>query len=171
VSCGGLVGSGYGEAEAGHVGVDGFVFTGGDLVGFVPDAYGSVSSDVLVEGLPCGEVGGVAGLGVIDKMVEGAPVLGDHDSGPVDGGEAAEEAEGRVGVEFTQHGAHGGGDGKPFVRHQETVDAHADEEDDEGAFDAGGEPARVDGRHCEELYRMGDKRLFSLSSGRILLTS
>jgi hypothetical protein len=59
--------TGLGEAEAGHVGVDALILTGGDLVGFVPDAYGTVSSDVLVEGLPCGEVGGVAGLGVVDE--------------------------------------------------------------------------------------------------------
>jgi len=84
--------TGLGEAEAGHVGVDTLILTGGDLVGFVPDAYGSVSSDVLVEGLPCGEVGGVAGLGVVDEVVEGAPVLGDHDAGKVDGRESTEEA-------------------------------------------------------------------------------
>jgi len=77
VAGGGFVGTtGQGEAEAGHVGVDALILTGSDLVGFVPDAYGAVSSDVLVEGLPCGEVGGVARLGVIDKLVEGAPVIG-----------------------------------------------------------------------------------------------
>ena len=147
VSGGGFVGAGDGEAEAGHVGVDGLVLAVGDLVGFVPDAYGAVVADALVEGLPGGEVGGVARLGVVDEVVEGAPVLGDHDSGPVDGGEAAEEAEGWVGVELAEHGTHGAGGGKPLVEGEEPVDAEADEEDDEGAFDAGGVAAWVDGGH------------------------
>lgn len=141
------MGTGDGEAEEGHVGVDAFVLSSGDLVGFVPDSDGAVAADALVEGLPSGKVGGFVGLGVVDEVVEAAPVLGDHDSAPVDGGEAAEEAEGWVGVELAKHGAHGDGGGKPFVRGEQAVDAHADEEDDERAFDAGGEAAWVDGRH------------------------
>jgi hypothetical protein len=155
VSGGGFVGTGDGQAEAGHVGVDGFVFSGGDLVGFVPDADGVVVADVLVEGLPCGEVGGVTGLGVVDELVEAAPVLGDHDAGPVDGGEAAEEAQGRVGVELAEHGAHRFADGEPFVDGEEAVDAKADEENDEGAFDVGGVSACVDGRHVDRMILIG----------------
>jgi hypothetical protein len=147
VSGGGFVGAGEGEAEAGHVRVDGLVLACGDLIGFVPDADGAVVSDTLVEGLPCGEVGGGAGLGVVDEVVEAAPVLGDHDAGPVEGGEAAEEAEGWVGVELAEHGAHGFADGEPLIEGEEAVDAKADEEDDEWAFDAGGEAAWVEGGH------------------------
>jgi hypothetical protein len=147
VSGGGLVGAGEGEAEAGHVGVDGLVVAGGDLEGLVPDADGAVGAYALVEGFPGGKVGGGAGLGVVDEVVEAAPVLGDHDAGPVDGGEAAEKAEVGVGVELPEHGAHGFGDGEPLVEGEEAVDAEADEEDDEGAFDAGGEAAWVEGGH------------------------
>jgi hypothetical protein len=54
--------------------------TGGNLIGFVPDAYGSVSSDVLIEGLPCGEVGGVARLDerTVDMGGESACMDGGH---------------------------------------------------------------------------------------------
>jgi hypothetical protein len=147
VSGGGFVGAGDGEAEAGHVGIDGLGLAGGDLVGFVPDADGAIIADALVEGLPGGEVGGVAGLGVVDELVEAAPVLGDHDSAPVEGGEAAKKAEGWVGVELAEHGAHGFGGGEPLVDGEQAVDAEADEEDDEGAFDAGGVAAWVEGGH------------------------
>jgi len=54
VSYGGFLGSDQGEAGAGHIGVDGFVLDGGDLVGFVPDADGAVIADVLIEVLPGG---------------------------------------------------------------------------------------------------------------------
>ena len=84
--------AGEGEAEARHVDVDGLVLVGGDLVGFVPDADATVVADALVEGLPCREVRCVALLSVGDEVVEAAPVLGDHNAGPVEGGEAAEEA-------------------------------------------------------------------------------
>jgi hypothetical protein len=147
MSGGGFLGSGQAEAEAGHIDVDGLVLAGGDLVGFVPDADGAVAADVLVEGLPGREVCGVAGLGVVDEVVEAAPVLGDHDAGPVERGEAAEEAEFGVGVELLEHGGHGFGDREPLVEGEQAVDAKADEEDDEGAFDAGGEAACVDGGH------------------------
>ena len=92
VSGSGFVGSGWGESEAGHIGVYALILAGGDLVGFVPDADGSIASDVLIEGFPCGEVGCIARLGVVDEVVEGAPVLGDHDAGHVEGGESAEKA-------------------------------------------------------------------------------
>ncbi len=39
VSGGRFVGTGDGEAEAGHVGVDAFVLAGGDLIGFVIACY------------------------------------------------------------------------------------------------------------------------------------
>jgi hypothetical protein len=147
VSDGGFVGAGEGETKAGHVVVDRLILAGGDLVGFVPDADGAVVADALVEGLPGGEVGGVAGLRVVDEVVEAAPVLGDHDSAPVEGGETAEEAEGRVGVKLVEHGAHGFRGGEPLAWGEEAVDAKADEEDDEGAFDAGGVTAWMESGH------------------------
>jgi hypothetical protein len=147
VSGGGFVGSGEGEAEAGHVVVDALVLTGGDLVGLVPDAYGSVAADVLVESLPCGEVCGVAGLGVVDEVVEGAPVLSDYDPGHVEGGESAEEAEFGFGVELAKHGAHGFCGGKPFAKGEETIDTKAYKKDDKGPVDMRGESTCVDGGH------------------------
>jgi len=42
VPCSGFMSSRNGEAEAGHVGVDGLILTVSDLVGFVPDADGAV---------------------------------------------------------------------------------------------------------------------------------
>ena len=104
----------------------------------MPDADSAVGADALVEGLPCGEVSGVAGLGIGDEMVEATPVLGDHDSTPVKGGVGGQEAERWVGEEFVEHGTHGLGCGKPLANGEKSVDAKADEEDDEGAFDGGG---------------------------------
>jgi hypothetical protein len=149
VSGGGFVGSGLGETEAGHIGVDALILAGGDLIGLVPDAYGSIAADVLVEGLPCGEVSGVARLGVVDEVVEGAPVLSDHDAGHVEGGESAEEAEFRVCIELAEHRAHGSCCGKPFANSEETVDTKADKKDNEGTFDVGGEPTCMDGGHLD----------------------
>jgi hypothetical protein len=100
------------------------------------------------------EVGGVAGLGVGDEMVEAAPVLGEHNSAPVEGGVGGEEAEKWVGVELVEHGAHSFGGGEPLVDGKQAVDAKPDEEDDEGAFDAGGVTAWVEGGHMGgSLYR------------------
>ena len=150
----GFVGASDREAEAGHVVVDALRLAVGDLVGFVPDADGAVFADALVEGLPGGKVGGVAGLGVGDEMVEAAPVLGEHNSAPVEGGVGGEKAEGWVGVEFVEHGAHGFGGGKPLVDREQAVDAKADEEDHEGPFNAGSVTAWVEGRHMGgSLYR------------------
>ena len=147
VSDGGFVSAGEGEAEAGHVDVDGLVLSGADLIGLVPDADGAIVAYALVEGLPGGKVCGVAGLRIVDEVVEAAPVLGDHDAGPVEGGEASEEAEFRVGVELLEHGGHGFGDGEPLVEGEDAVDAKADEENNERTLDAGGVATCLDGRH------------------------
>jgi hypothetical protein len=64
VSGSGFVSAGDGEAEARHVGVGGLILAVGNLIGFVPDAYGTVVAYVLIEGLPGGEANGVAGLGL-----------------------------------------------------------------------------------------------------------
>ena len=157
-----------GEAEAGHVVVDALGLAVGDLVSFVPDSDSAVFADTLVECLPGGEVGGVAGLGVGDEMVEASPVLGEHDSAPIEGSVGGEKTEGRVGVEFVEHGAHGFGGGEPLVDGEQAVDAKADEEDDERAFDACGVTAWVEGGHMGgSLYRSypvlfaGGRRRFS----------
>ena len=145
--------AGEGEAEAGHVDVDGLVLVGGDLVGFVPDADGAVVADALVEGFPCGEVRGVALLGISNEVVEASPVLSHGDAAPVDGRVACEEAQLRVGVKFAEHGWHGFGYEGPLVEGEETVDAKAYEEDDEGPFDARGKTAWMDDGHMRRLYR------------------
>ena len=103
----------------------------------------------LVEGLPGGKVFGAPGLGVGDEVVEAAPVLGDHDTAPLDGAAGGEEAEFGVGVELV---AHTPGGGEPFARSEEAVDAQADEEDDQRTFDAGGVAAWVEGGHMGKGY-------------------
>lgn len=147
VTGGGDMVSGESEAHAGCVVVDALVLASSDLVGFVPDAYRAVGAHAAVEGCPRGEMVGVAGLGVGDEMVEAAPVLSDHDSAPIYGGMGGEEAGFRIGIELAEHRAHGCGGGNPFVKGQQAVDAHADEEDYERAFDAGGVTAGEDFGH------------------------
>ena len=46
-----------GEAEAGHVAVDRFVVSGGDLVGFMPDTDTAILADRFVKPLPGFPVG------------------------------------------------------------------------------------------------------------------
>lgn len=98
------------KAEARHIDVDALELVRGDLVGFVPDADG-----------------------VGDELIEGAPVLDHRDSAPVDGCLAAQKTELRISVEFAENRRHGLRYKRPLVEGEETVDAHADEKDDEGA--------------------------------------
>ena len=72
--CGGLIGS-CAQAEGRHVGIDVFVVTVLDDVGFVPDSDGSAGADGLVELLPRRKVGGVAGLCIFDELLGRLPVL------------------------------------------------------------------------------------------------
>lgn len=135
------------EAYAWCVVVDALVLAGVDLEGLVPDSDGAIGADAAVEGCPCRKMVGVAILRVSDEMVEAAPVLRDHDSTPVDGGMRAEEAGVGNGVEFAQHGWHSCCGRYPFVEGQRAVNAHADKEDDEGAFDVGGVASWEDFAH------------------------
>jgi hypothetical protein len=150
-----FVGTCAGESEAGHVDVDALRAALGDLVRFVPNADGTVVADALVKGPPCGQVGGSAGLGVTNKLVETAPVLSHHDPSPVEGGVTCEEAKLRIRVEFADHGRHCLTDGNPFIESEQAVDTEADKEDHEGAFYAGAEATRIEGGHlCKPITRI-----------------
>lgn len=158
VAGGGLVSSGAGETVARHVGVDALGVSRGDLIGLVPDADDAVRvSRALVEGLPRGKVFGIVGLGVGEEVVEAAPVLDEVDSAPDDAVLGGEEAERGVGGELADHGRHGLEGGPPFMRGQQAVDAYADEEDDEGAVDAGGVTAFEDGGHSRRRIPWGER--------------
>ncbi len=135
---GGDVASGERKSHAWKVVVDALVLPGGNLVGFVPDADGAIGTDAAVEGRPCRKMVRVAILGVADEMVEAAPVLRDHNSAPVDGGMRAKKAGFGIGIELAEHGSHRCGGRYPLMEGQQAIDAHADKEDDKGAFDVGG---------------------------------
>jgi hypothetical protein len=140
-----------GQAVAWHVGVDALGLAGCDLVSLVPDSYGTIGiACTLVECLPCGQMPGIALVGVGKQMIEAAPVLNKRGSAPYEAILGGEEAEGRIGVELFDHRRHSAEGRKPLLRSVEAVNTDADEKDDEGAFDAGGISTFEDGRHNGE---------------------
>lgn len=145
---GGLdVASGESETHTWSVVIDGLILSGCDLIGFVPDTDGAIGADAAVKGCPCRKVIGIAILSVANEVVEAAPVLCDHDSAPVDGGVRAEKAGVGIGVELAQHRPHRCSRRYPLMEGQQAINAHANEEDDKGAFDVAGVASGEDLAH------------------------
>ena len=72
-----------GQAEARHVGVDGFELAGAHDVGFVPDANGAVCSDAAIELRPGRKMMRIARMGIGMQVLKAAPILKNADAPPI----------------------------------------------------------------------------------------
>jgi hypothetical protein len=143
-----------GEAEWRHVDVDALVLALADRVRLMEDADRAVVAYGAIKGSPCGQVGFVAGVGIGIEVVNAAPILERHDGATAKEGLYVQEAKVWLSGELFEHARHGLGDGEPLVDLPEAVDAHADEEDGEVAFDLGGVTAWEDWHDADILEQV-----------------
>ncbi len=123
---------GGGEAEDGHVAVDGLVLAGIDKVALVEEADAAVLvADDFVEAAPGGHMGLALGAGEALKVVKRAPILNQDDGATPNEGTGAKEALLGVGVQLAEHARHRQERGHPLAEREKLVDTHADEKDDE----------------------------------------
>src|SRR5579863_967654 len=134
----------------------------------MPDAHRAVGADASIEFRPGGKVVGVAQVSVGVEVFETAPVLKGDDATPVERGFNMEQAEFRRALQLGKHWRHGGGDAGPAAQGKNAVDAHADEEHNEGLIELRGVAAGKDGCHDGSLgQRPCSSRYFSASRAAI----
>jgi hypothetical protein len=115
------------EAEGGHVHIQGLATAGAEHVGLMEHTDIAVAAYPPVEGAPGRKVDQALISGIAIEMLEGPPILDDHDRPAAEILPGREQTKLGSPAKLGQHPGHGGRHGQPLPRLVPPVDPHADE--------------------------------------------
>lgn len=119
------------QAIARHVHENRLRVTGGNNVGFVPDAYIAAGADLLVEASSCTQMRAARPVGICVKMLGGLPVLEDANIAKTKYWPDGEEADRGIGCLLAKHRRHFPQNREPAPYLPPTVDPHTNREHDD----------------------------------------